>query len=228
VCFATSPVEGPPDRIRTWRSTPSRLLGVSLVVVAGLAAPGPVVAQEDELLRLAVADAGTVLIEVGDVLETGGIRASLESGLPVRIRIVTELWRDQFFDALEGREEWQATLWHEPLDGSYRVEAEERVLGRAGTPEAATALLRTGVTSSLAPLRNGTHYYLGRIEIETLSLSDLEELRRWLQGELGPAVDGDDAVTGALGRGVRRIFVRALGLPAVRHQTRTPRFEWTR
>ncbi len=192
-----------------------------------LLAPRGILAQEDEPLRLAAPDSvGGIRIELGNILATGGIRQSLESGLPVRIQVLTELWRDRFFDAQEGREEWRATVWYDPLSGTYRVETADTPIGLAGSPEEATEILRSEVTSGLRPEQPGTFYYLGRLEIETLSLSDLEELRRWLQGELAPAVGGDEAVGGAVGRGIRRLFVRALGLPAVRFQTRTPEFDW--
>ena len=117
-------------------------------------------------------------------------------------------------------------MWYEPLSGTYRVETAETTIGLASSPGEAAQLLRAEASSGLAPDEAGSYYYLGRIEIETLSLSDLEELRRWLRGELAPAVGGDETVGGALGRGMRRLFVRALGLPAVRYETRTPEFDW--
>lgn len=200
----------------------SLLLTVTLLLVPQVGS-----AQSDELLVLELADGGAgIAVDFGEILATGGIRESLESGLPVRIQVLTELWRDQFFDALQGREEWRATVWYEPLGGTYRVETADTPVGLAGSPEAATEILRGEVDSSLGPERPGTYYYLGRMQIETLSLSDVEELRRWLRGELAPAVGGDETVGGALGRGIRRLFVRALGLPAVQFQTRTPEFEW--
>jgi hypothetical protein len=66
------------------------------------------------------------------------------------------------------------------------------------------------------------------VEIETLSLSDLEELRRWLQGDLAPSMAGGEPVGSAVGRGVRRIFVRALGLPTQRIEARSAAFNWNR
>ena len=197
------------------------------LVTATLLAPQAVCAQDEEPLRLELEESGGgIRVELGNILATGGIRQSLESGLPVRIQVLTELWRDQFFDAQEGREEWLATVWYDPLSETYRVETGGIPIGLADSPGEATEILRAAVRSGLRPERPGTYYYLGRIEIETLSLSDLEELRRWLQGELAPVVGGDEAVGGALGRGIRRLFVRALGLPAVRFQTRTPEFDW--
>lgn len=205
--------------MRLWRQCPTLLAAILLLPQAG-------VGQGEPLSLSLGAEDGGVAIELGDIFAVGGIQQSLESGLPVRIVILTELWRDRFFDALEGREEWRATVWFEPFSETYRVETLESTIGLANSPAEAIQVLRAAVSSSLAPNQPGSYYYLGRIEIETLSLSDLDELRRWLRGELAPAVGGDETVGGALGRGVRRMFVRALGLPAVRYQTRTPEFDW--
>jgi hypothetical protein len=183
-------------------------------------------AQADDLLVLAVGADGGVRIGLGEVLESGGVQESLESGLPVRLQIVTELWRDRLLDADEGREEWRATVFYDPLSETYMVETAETTVGAAGSPGAATELLRSTILSTLRPSQPGTYYYLSRLEVETFSLTDLEELRRWLQGDLGPAVDADNPVGGAFGRGVRRLFVRALGLPTLRFQARTDEFDW--
>lgn len=195
-------------------------LALLTLTVAGLSA------QEQEPLALERLSDGGIRVELGDIFASGGIRESLESGLPVRIRIVTELWRDRFFDSQEGRDEWRATVWSDPLSSTYRVETADVPVGTADTPEEAVELLRSQLQSPLRPSVRGRYYYLARIEVETLSLSDLEELRRWLRGELAPAVEGDEAIGGALGRGIRRLFVRALALPAIRFQTRTSRFDW--
>ncbi len=206
---------------KMWRRWPVGMLTIVLL------APRGIFAQDAEPLHIELENSGGgIVIELGDILGTGGIRQSLESGLPVRIRVLTELWRDRFFDALEGREEWRATVWYEPLSATYRVETADIPIGLAQSTEEAAEILGSDVRSSLGPIQPGTYYYLARIEIETLSLSDLEELRRWLGGELAPAVGGDEAVGGALGSGLRRLFVRALGLPAVRYQTRTQEFDW--
>ena len=78
---------------------------------------------------------------------------------------------------------------------------------------------------TVEPTRPGRYYYLGKVEVETLSLSDLEELQRWLRGDLAPAVAGDEEIGSAVGRGVGRVFVRILGLHARRFKVRTPKFE---
>lgn len=206
---------------------PASALGIGGGMLAlVLAVPPALSAQADEPLRLELREAGGVGIELGDVLAAGGIREALESGLPVRLEVITELWRDRFFDSQEGREAWQATLWFDPLGETYRIEIQDRPVGLAGSPEDALEIVRSGLRSALRPAGAGTFYYLARLRIETLSLSDLEELRRWLRGELGPAVGGDDIVGSAIGRGIRRLFVRALALPAIQFEARTDRFDW--
>lgn len=168
---------------------------------------------------------GTVRVILGEILENPGARQSLESGLPLRLRIVVELWRDRLVDALEGRHEWRATVLLDPLTNRYLVETEEGASAELASLAGARAFLQTRLQVPLAPSREGRHYYLAHLELETLSLSDLEELRRWLQGELGSAVEGRQETRGAVGRGLRRLLVRVLGLPVQRYQTRTPTFD---
>jgi hypothetical protein len=168
---------------------------------------------------------GTVRVILGEILENSGARQSLESGLPLRVRIVVELWRDRFVDALEGRHEWRATVLLDPLANRYLVETEEGASAAFASLAGARAFLQTRLQVPLAPSREGRHYYLAHLELETLSLSDLEELRRWLQGDLAPAVQGRQETRGAVGRGLRRLLVRVLGLPVQRYQTRTPTFD---
>lgn len=169
---------------------------------------------------------GSVRVILGEFLDRPGVRQSLDSGLPVRVGIVVELWRDRFVDALEGRHEWRATILADPLADRYRVETGEGVAADLVSLAGTRAFLQTQLQVPLTPGREGRFYYLARLEVETLSLSDLEELRRWLQGDVGAAVEGRDEVGGALGRGLRRLLVRALGLPVQRYQTRSATFRF--
>lgn len=167
---------------------------------------------------------GTAQVTLGAALESEGVRSSLASGLPVRVRVVTELWRVRTFDLLEGRHEWRATLRLDPLSGRYLVDTADLGSGEAGTLAEARAFLQARLRPPLFPPGPGEFYYLARMEVETLSLSDLDELRRWLRGDLGPAVGGPEEVGSALGRGLRRVLVRVLGLPVRRFEARSDRF----
>jgi hypothetical protein len=185
--------------------------------------------QGDPGLRLiATPTDGSVRVVFDNLLGGGALQRSLEGGLPVRIRLVVELWRDRFFDAQEGRIEWRATVRHDPLTESFRVESEAGLLRYVDSLAEAGRLLESWVIVPLRPPVSGRYYYLARVEIETLALSDLEELRRWLQGDLAPSMEGGEKVGSAVGRGVRRIFVRALGLPTQRIEARSAAFNWNR
>jgi hypothetical protein len=79
--------------------------------------------------------------------------------------------------------------------------------------------------NSLRPnARSRSYYYLATLEIETLSLSDLQELQHWLRGEAQPAIQGRRPVGRAVGRGVQRALVRMVGLPSRRYEARSPTF----
>lgn len=181
-------------------------------------------AQEEVPVRFAVVPGtGHASIEVGGLLEDPGLLEAVHSGLPLRIRIRTQLWREEFFDDLKGRHEWRASVLFDPLTRRYRVQTgtEEGVIHEVNTLEEARQILQLTLDLPIYPREEGGFYYEADVEMETLSLSDFEELQRWLQGELAPAVVGEEEVEGALARGFRRVLVRMLGLPTRKFQIRS-------
>jgi hypothetical protein len=184
-------------------------------------------AQEGPPARLHLQpETGVARLELGELMSDSRVLEAVHSGLPLRIRIRVQLWKDGFFDSQEGQHQWRASVIFDPLTRRYRVQA----LGPPGgevmvnTLEEAQAMFRQSLEVPLRPRGSGRYYYLADVEVETLSLSDLEELQRWLQGDLAPAVTGDEGVGSALARGVRRVLVRMLGLPAKRFQVKSPTF----
>ncbi len=198
---------------------------VAALVLAWLAGPGPgeLCAQARPApLEMGVRSADRAPLPVlGPVLSSAGVRRSLEAGLPVRVSVTTELWRVGFLDAQVARHEWRASVLHDPLARVYRVETGEGEEFTASSLEMAELILAERLRAPLRPTREGRYYYLGRLEVETLSLSDLDELRRWLRGDLAAAVEGEGRLGGALGRGVQRILIRLLRLPAESFQARS-------
>jgi len=185
-------------------------------------------AQEEAPLRFnIVPGSGEASVEVAYLLEDPGLLEAVHSGLPLRIRILTQLWKDGFFDDVKGRYEWRASVLFDPLTRRYRVQTgvEEGIVHEVNTLEEARQALQLTLDIPISPGEDGRYYYEADVEMETLSLSDFEELQRWLQGELGPAVARDEDVQGAMARGVRRLLVRMLGLPARRFQLRSRTFE---
>jgi hypothetical protein len=164
-------------------------------------------------------------VTVTDVLADGALRDAVESGLPLRLRFRVELWRDEWFDDLVGQAAWTVVLAYEPLEATYLAGPAERDgLGRYATWTDARVALERAYAPALRPEAGGRYYYLAFLEIETLSLSDLDELERWLRGELEPAVRGGRSVGEAVGTGVKRLLIRVLDLPARRYEARSDRF----
>lgn len=201
------------------------LLLCALTLVLAASAPAQ---EEAPPLELGLQDRGRVEVRLGDVLGDPALREALHSGLPLRLEVVTELWKDGFFDTQMDRDLWRATVVYDPLERRYLLELPEDSNPR----RSASSLARLSEElphrriPSLRPEEEGRYYYLARIEIETLSLSDLEELRRWLRGDLAEVLREEGGVEGAVERGLRRGVVRLLGMPARRFETRTTTFRF--
>jgi hypothetical protein len=218
--FASTGVSDPP------LAKPGANLLLTLALLGFLASR--LAAQEEAPLRFdIVPETGEAAVAVQGLLEDPGLLEAIHSGLPLRIRILTQLWKDGFFDDVKGRHEWRASVLFDPLTRRYRVQTgtEEGVVHEVNTLEEARQTLQLMLKIPIRPREEGRYYYEADVEMETLSLSDFEELQRWLQGELGPAVARDEDVQGAMARGFRRLLVRMLDLPARRFQVRSPTFQ---
>lgn len=164
------------------------------------------------------------VVRVDGVLGDRALREALQNGLPIRFEFRVELWRKEDpFDQLAGVQTLSRAVLRAPLGEGYTLE-DGRVQRRYSTLQAAEAALQAALQPTLRPRTGGRFYYLARLNVETLSASDLDELRHWLRGEARPAVTGEQPVGRAVEKGVRRLFVRMLGLPTRRYEARTPIF----
>lgn len=163
------------------------------------------------------------VVRLDGLLRDRALVDALDSGLPLRFRFRAELWRKDVFDRLVAVHEESRALLKSPLEVGYVLEdgRTERPVARLADAEAA---LQAAFTPVIHPTTAGRYYYIVRLHVETLSLSDLEELRRWLRGEAQPAVEGRQPVGRAVERGLRRVFVRLLGLPTRRYEERSGSF----
>jgi hypothetical protein len=176
---------------------------------------------------VAAAGRGAVTIEPVAVLADASLENAVRSGLPLRLRFRVELWRDRFLADLVGQRRWAAILVYDPLDREFLVRADDAAdagARRFASYAAARAALETPVRLPLAPPTAGRYYYTAVLDVETLQLSDLEELQRWLRGEIQPAVSGNRSVGGAVSEGARRLMIRVLRLPDRRFEARSDRF----
>ena len=167
-----------------------------------------------------------------DVVSDRETQGLLESGFPARLHFRVELWSaGRVFDALRSRVEWDVFIYHDGLGKKYRVvrvEREGNAITSAGQFSSFAEMVREVERPFRVPLRaaaqKNRQYYIGVLDVESLSLTDLDEVERWLRGELQPAVRGDGNPGTALGRGIRRVFVRLLGAERRNLQARSRTF----
>jgi hypothetical protein len=155
---------------------------------------------------------------------------ALRSGLPVRLHYGVEVWqsREGWFDLLVRQTEWDVVVRHEPLLDQYTMltitgnRVQER---RYATLDALSAALAFSYQVNVRPAQRGRYYYSTSVELSTLSDSDLDELERFLEGDLPGVAQGKEGIGEALGRGATRILLRLAGLPSLRLESRTAAFQ---
>jgi Domain of unknown function (DUF4390) len=208
-----------------------RLALVSALIVAGTALPAQRRPRVDvQLPPRAGATSDGPLVRSLDVLTDKQMRDLLRSGFPARLRFRVELWTaGGWFNNLAGSTEWNVVVRFDPLNQRYRVAriVGDRVslLGQFDSLADAEAAVERPYRADLAPGGDGRRYYYNVVlDVETLSLSDLDEVERWLRGELRPAVRGERNPGTALTRGLRTLFVRLLGGERRHYEQRSPTF----
>ena len=198
-----------------------RLLRPALAALLALGAPqAPLHAQRTPRLEVqlpAQPQQQPPRVQVRDPLASGRLRDLLRSGFPARLHYRVELWSTGgFLNDLEGSAEWDVIVRYDALMNRYDV---ARVVGErvtllgthADVAGAQQAVERAFQPAIRIPRAGRRYYYSARLELETLSLTDLDELERWLRGELRPAVRGERNPGTALGRGLGRLFTRLVG-----------------
>lgn len=204
-----------------------RLPRAALAAFVGILLSAPAGdAQQEPRLSIRVsreAEGRRPIVEAAALLEDPPLRDALESGLPLRIHLRVELWEKRLLDRLVDAQEIAIAAVQDPLDRRYVLEfrrSERRFLTLPALQEGVQAALRPDLRASGA----GRFYYLATLQVETLSLSDLDELRRWLRGEVAPAIAGERPPERAVGIGMQRLLIRVLGLPTRSFEARSPTF----
>jgi hypothetical protein len=154
---------------------------------------------------------------------------ALRSGLPVRMHYRVEIWRsrDGWFDSFARQAEWDLLVRHEPLLDQYTLltfAGANRQERRYATLDALGAALAFAYQVNIRPADQGRYYYAASLQVSTLSDSDLDELERFLAGDVGRAGRGGQNVGEALGRGATRFLLRLAGLPSLRLEARSDQF----
>ena len=166
-----------------------------------------------------------------DVLSDGQTRDLLRNGFPARLHYRLEVWRQSgVFSAVDNTREWDVIVRYDPLTKRFRaarlVGDTATVLGDFPQFQALAAAMATPYVVPLLPKhRGGRYFYNVVLDVEMLSLSDLDEVERWLRGELRPAVQGKRNPAGVVGRGLRTLFVRLLGAERRHYEVKSREFK---
>ncbi len=195
---------------------PRLVLGVLLVVGAPARGTAQRAGAEIRLPAQTSLAVEGPLVRVVHVLDDRELRDLLGHSFPVRIHYKTELWTvGRFFNDLQGAREWDVVVRLDPLAKVYEVARivgdQIAFLGRFPELDDAAAAAERPFRVPVTPPRGKRAYYNVVIDVETLSLSDLDEVERWLRGELRPAVRGKRSPGTALGNGLKVLAERVLG-----------------
>lgn len=170
----------------------------------------------------------TPVVRAERLLEDNVFDGALRNGFPVSYHFRLELWRKAaLFDHLARDADWDAVVRLDPLTAEYDLIRSGGTVEHFATAAAVTRALAVPFhVDLLPPAGAGTrYYYVATLEIESLPLSELEEVERWLKGDMGPAISHTGNVGDALTQAFRRLLIRFSGLPRRRLEARTAEFE---
>ena len=210
-----------------------------LALVAGLSLLSPALAhsraaQPPRLVVTAPPDDRATVegprITTTGVLSDSKLQEFIRSGFAARLHYRVELWsRTQGFDDRVANAEWVFIVDYDQLQRTYTIrrQAGDRLVpsGPYRTIAEVQAALATPFEAPLrAPSSRQRMYYHVVLEIEKLSLSDLDELEAWLRGELKPATRGERNIGGAVMRGFQTLILRMLGGEKPRYEASSATF----
>ncbi|MEO7456366.1 MAG: DUF4390 domain-containing protein [Gemmatimonadaceae bacterium] len=199
---------------------------VALLFGLLMLAATPLAAQRRPVLDVAppTTGAGGAIVTATNLFAEADMRDLVRSGFPASLHYRLELWRaGGFFDDIEGRTEWELIVQYDPSTQRYRVVRRQggklEDVGTFATLSTAQSTLERPTRTTLAPDRDRTRYYYAlTLDIEALSVSDMDQLERWLRGARGgTAVE-------AVGSGLRTLMLRMLGGEKKHFTARSPVF----
>jgi len=204
-----------------------RFLARATVLACALSAlwSAPAGAQRRVQLDVGVpSQASPVVVTATGLFGDPDMRELVRSGFPASLRYRLELWRaGGLFNDLEGTHEWKLIVQYDPSGQRYRVIRREagslEDMGSFATLSTAQAMLERPLRITLAPQRQAKRYYYNFVlDISALSVSDMDQLERWLRGVRG------GSAAGAIGSGMRTLMLRMLGGEKQHYERRSSTF----
>jgi hypothetical protein len=211
----------------------TRRLALTFLLIAApaLAQRAPAPRLEVTVLAANSPPAGAS-VKASGLLRDPELLELLRNGFPAAMRFRLELWREGgMFDEMEGEPVlWNTLIQFDPYTQQYHAVRRQGTasedFGSFATIEAVeAAVLEQPFPIALRPRRPGSRYYYNVVlDVESLSVSDLDELQRWLRGELQPAVRGKRSPLSALREGFGTLLSRVLGGETRHYESRSGTF----
>jgi hypothetical protein len=201
----------------------------ALALTRGLAAQGPARVEIDVATTVG-GQRGAPMVRSIHLFGNGDIREMLHSGFPARLHYRLELWgANSFFDDLKRQYEWDVIVRYNPLKRRYtatRIEGDRiTALGSFDKLDPIEELLSQPTEPTfVVPDGHDKYYYNLVLDVQMLSVSDLDEVERWLKGDLGPAVHGEKNPGTAIGQGAKTLITKLLGGQEKHYEARSKVF----
>ncbi len=176
-----------------------------------------------------LAVAGPV-VRASAMLSGDRIREPLAAGFPARFHFIVELWSEGgLFNNLERRAEYDVIVRHIALENVYevmRIENDRALsLGKfTKVDDAESAVGRPARVLITPPRSKRRLYYQVTLTEQILNASDIDEVNRWLKGDLRPAISGERNPGTALTRSLRTFAARLFGGESREYEQKTPAF----
>jgi hypothetical protein len=194
-------------------------------LLAGLAVllwAAPLSAQRDRVQLNVEAVSGSpatvgASVTTENLLGDAKTRELLRNGFPARVHYRLELWRKGglagWSDERKGTAEWDVLVAYDPTLHLYNVvrrTADNRLhenFGGFSSVDAAEGQIGRAFRVGLAPDRSGKYYYNLVVDIQTLTVSDLDALEQWLRGPSAPTRSNPlKAIRGGVGTLLSRLL----------------------
>jgi hypothetical protein len=173
---------------------------------------------------------GAPLVRSLHIFADHDIREMMHSGFPARLHYRLELWGAAgFFDDLKRQIEWDVIVRYNPLKRRYtatRIEGDRvTALGSFDSLDPVEELLSHATQPALAvPEGHDKYYYNLALDVQMLSVSDLDEVERWLKGDIAPAVHGEKSPGTAIGQSAKSLVTKLLGGQIKHYEARSKVF----
>ena len=198
----------------------------AIVAGAVLSSSTPLAAQTPRLdiAPPSAAAEGGAIVTAANLFAESDVRELVRSGFPASLRFRLELWRaGGLLNDLENSIEWEYVVQYDPSAQRYNVLRRQKgkveEVGTFATLTTAQAVLERPVRTTLAPeVVGGRYYYTLAMNLEALSVSDMDQMERWLRGTRS------GTAASAVGTGLRTLILRMLGGEKKRYNTRSATF----